>query len=358
MATTKEHKSKSNTGWRKELQHLLKQHNERQSLRGKAVNHRTQKARADGLCRILKLLRDSGYLVGPSSLGGSHIEFLMHYWTADPRAMDGLRVRGSRLPMLQQPFSASYIQQQLSFLRALCAWTGKRGLVLPARRYVDDAALVSRARGASPDRSTVSNQVDRTTMLDKVAQADPVVGLQLDVLLAFGLQRSEAVAFCPTLAEVPPHALPAGAGNGDYLAFVRATRGRPTGRVRLTAIRTDEQRAVFERAKAAAPRPSMHIGRPGLSLKQAKVRFSNVLRRCGVSLHGLGVTAHALRQEFSSDLYFKLRTLPDPMSGGPLRTDPSAMESVYVEVGRQLTRRHALREVACPGVRQQASETV
>jgi hypothetical protein len=224
----------------------------------------------------------------------------------------------------------------LSFLRALCDWIGKPGMVLPAKSYVSDPALVSRSTNAVRDRTWSGAQVDVEAVLAKVTQADPVVGLQLEVMLRFALRRKEAVMFCPALAEVPAHALPAGASPGDYLAFLRVKRGTKGGRVRYTAIRNDRQRQVLERALAAAPRPGMHIGRPGQSLKQALDRFSNVLRRCGVSRRQLGVTAHGLRHDFAADLYFELTDMPAPIKGSPANIDPAVMSAAYLEGARQL----------------------
>ena len=332
-------KNGGNRDWKQELQRLLDKHNDMPSLNGKTLNHNTQRARSDRLFYIFTLLRRAGYMVGPFSLGGNHIEFLMHYWTADPRAMETLCLHHKSLPMRQEPFSASYIQQQLSFLRALCEWTGKRGLVLPARRYVRDPALVTSAKHAAHHSADPERTENRRAMLDKVASADPVVGLQLEVLLAFGLQRRDAVVFCPTLAIVPPHALPVGAGEGDYLAFVRPKRGNSRVRVRLVPIHNSERRAVLERALAAAPQSGSHIGRPGLDPKQAKIRFDNVLRRCGVSLTALGVTSCGRRKEFAADISLLLRTMPLKVQRIPLGTDRTAMEAIYLEVARLLTRK-------------------
>jgi integrase len=329
-------KPTGNPDWKGELQRLIKDNNELHALRRKTNSHRTQEARADGLFRIFRLLRDAGYRIGPLSLGGRHVEFLMGYWTANPAIEVGLSTRGSKLHVLVEPLSAAYIQQQLSFLRALCAWIGKRGLVLSAHRYVSNPALVSRSGNATRDRTWSGSMINADEVLAVVYQADPVVGFQLEVLLVFGLRRKEAVMFSPALAEVPAHALPAEMSEGTYLAFVRVTRGTKGGRVRYTALRNDHQRKVLERAKEIAPHPGMHIGRPGQTLKQALVRFSNVLHRCGVTRHVLGVTAHGLRHEFAADLYFELTEVPAPVKGGPLNLNPKVMEAAYLEVARQL----------------------
>lgn len=322
--------------WKGDLQRLIDRHNGRHAVRSKTVSHSTQAARASGLFRIFKLLRSAGFKIGPSSLGGRHIDFLMGYWTADRTIEAALRLRGSTLPLLETPLSAAYIQQQLSFLRALSDWIEKPGLVRPAQSYGCDPALVTRASNATRDRTWSAANVDVGQVVAEVGQIDAVVRLQLELILAFGLRRKEAVMFCPTLAEVPVFALPAGAGSERYLAFVRVKRGTKGGRVRYTAIRNDYQRDVLRRALAAAPHRGSHVGRPGLSLKQSLDRFSNVLHRCGVTQRALGVTAHGLRHEFASDLYYELTHVPPPIKGGMPSTDPAVMEHAYLEVAQQL----------------------
>jgi integrase len=305
-------------------------------MRDKVLSYRTQDARAHALFRIFKLLRDAGYKVSPASLAGRHVEFLILYWTADRAVETGLRTRGSKLALLDKPFSASYIQQQLSFLRALCVWIGKPGMVLSASHYASDTALVTRAANATRDRTWSSANVDREAIIRRVTKADAVVGLQLEILVAYGLRVKEAVMFSPARAEVPRSALPIGVPADDYLSFLRVGRGTKGGRLRFTAIRTEYQREVLARALLVAPRPGMHIGRPGQSLKQALTRFSNVLRRCGVSQRDLGVTAHGLRHEFAADLYYELTEVPPPIKGGPAGADAPGLIAAYLEVARQL----------------------
>jgi hypothetical protein len=92
----------------------------------------------------------------------------MSYWTTDPAIEAGLRARSSTLPVPDAPYSPAHIQQQLSFLRSLCEWTGKPGLLRPARCYVDAPALVSRSTNATRDRTWSGANVDSQSVLAKV----------------------------------------------------------------------------------------------------------------------------------------------------------------------------------------------
>lgn len=325
--------------WKRALQDLINENNFRHARQNRHVSYLTREQRARGLFRIFLLLRAMGYRLAPRNLGGRHIECLMRYWTADPTLAPELakRIPKHRMPWLPvKPYSPAYIQLQLSFLRAFSAWIGKPGLVLTARRYVDDHSLIRRTLNATTDRSWDAHQVDFEAILAKVHAADPRVALQLEVMRAFGLRKKEAVMFSPSCAEVPAHALPATAEPGPFLMFIRIKRGTKGGRVRYTAVRTPEQANVLARARECAPAPGSHIGAPGLTLKQALKRFSNVLARAGVNRKELGVTPHGLRHQFASDLFVELTEVPPPIRNGELNLEQEAVAAAYLEVARQL----------------------
>ncbi|WP_167758758.1 integrase domain-containing protein [Zemynaea arenosa] len=321
-------------GWRGELQRILVQHNERHADREKGVSHRTREARALGLFRCFRLLHQLGYRINPTALGGRHVKALVRYWTAESTAaMDGVPSANAR----QGPLSAAYIQQQLSHLRVFARWIGKPGLVLSAERYVNDRALVTRRYAATRDKSWSGNTVDIHAVLRQVGEIDEYVGLQLHLMLAFGLRRKEAVMFCPSVAEVPAHALPLQyQGTEIFLSFLRVRRGTKGGRLRYVAVRTPFQLEALELARRFIRHESGHIGRPGLTLKQSLDRFSYVMRTVGVSKRSLGVTAHGLRHQFAADLYFELTHVHPPVRGGAPWLDPETRRLAYLEVARQL----------------------
>lgn len=325
--------------WKRALKDVLDRHNGMHANKNKIVSDRTRVQRARGLFRIFSLLRSMGFQLAPQNLGSRHIMYLMRYWLADETLEPELLRQGMRMRRFAKPkrqLSPKYIHQLLSFLRVFAGWIGKPGMVLAASEYVNDPDLVKCHATAQRDLSWRANDVDIGAAVAAVERIDPHVALQLEVMMAFGLRRKEAVMFNPALAEVPAHALPAGAAaETPYLMFIRVTRGTKGGRLRFTAIRNDLQRAVLERAQAAARGKSSHIGIPGRSLKQALDRFDYVVRRAGISRDKLGVTAHGLRHQFASDLYVELTELPPPVAGGPC-DDPAQMKAAYLEVARQL----------------------
>jgi hypothetical protein len=326
--------------WKRDLQQLIDQHNVWHAQRTKHVGHGTQSQRAAGLFRWFAVLHAAGFRIAARELSGKHIEFLVRYWTADPSVPAELAARGARLAPRTRPYSAAYIQQQLSFMRGFARWIGKDGMALPAERYVTDTTLVTRSVNATHDRSWSAAQVDIDQKLAQVYECDEVVGLTLELIRAFGLRVREALMFSPHAAEVPAHALPASAQPARYLAFLRIKRGTKGGRLRYTAIRNALQEQALARANAFVcsfgPRPLPQVGRPGMSLKQAQDHFYYVLRKCGITKAQLGMTAHGLRHEFAGDLYYELANVKPPVAGGPAPSDRATMDAAYLEVARQL----------------------
>ncbi|HJV74161.1 MAG TPA: integrase domain-containing protein [Noviherbaspirillum sp.] len=325
----------NNRNWKRKLQAILDEHNDAHGARNKSVSHSTASARAHALFRIFTLLRRLGFTPDPKNLDGTHIVRLVQYWTADPAISQRCQERG--VPMLAQPYSAAYIQQQLSFLRVFSKWIGKPGMVLVPEHYVADPSLVSRTYTAIADKSWAGNSVNVEEAIAAVARIDEYVAAQLNLMLHFGLRRKEAVMFCPHAAIVPAHAIPANHPVSDqYVAFLRVKRGTKGGRLRFTAVRTDAQRRALDHTLRLAPYSTSHIGRPGLSLKQSLDRFDNVMRKAGISMKQLGVTPHGLRHQFAGDLFFDITELPAPARGGHLEADPDVIQAAYLEVARQL----------------------
>ncbi|SFV16788.1 integrase domain-containing protein [Pseudoduganella namucuonensis] len=314
--------------WKARLAEIIGQHNEMHAFRNKIISHGTRTARSQALFRMFGQLRDLGYGVSPNNLGDRHVAALVRFWCGERREGPQGRV---------QPCSAAYIQQQLSFLRVYAGWIGKPGLVRAAVRYVDDPALVTRHAAAKRDLTWAGNGVDAGALIARVEAIDKYVGVQLRLMIAFGMRRKEAVMFWPHVAEVPSYALPGGyALDARFVSFLRIRRGTKGGRLRYTAVRSDAQRDALERARRIAPQPTDHVGHPGLSLKQALDRFSNVVRTVGMTRDGLGVTAHGLRHEFANDLYFEIAQVRSPVQGGDPALDPKVRLEAYREVAEQL----------------------
>lgn len=322
--------------WKKELAEIVDRFNDRHKGRGKVISHATRFARRQGIFRIFVLLHQLGYRARPRNFSVRHIHALVEYWTAKAKPL-GARPAEAAIPFPVRPYSPAYIQQQLSFLRAFVEWIGKRGMVQSAEHYVSDKRMVERSYCAEHDLSWAGNGVDAVSAIERIAKIDKYAAVQLQMMMAFGLRRKEAVMFAPHAAEVPLHALPeAHRSETKYLGFLKIKRGTKGGRLRYTAVRTDEQREALAAAEALARGKRGHIGRPGLSLKQSLDFFSNVVRQVGLTKKELGVTPHGLRHQFAGDLYFDIAKVKAPVQDGEPLIDAAAMKDAYRQVARQL----------------------
>ena len=326
----------NNPNWKRQLQDKINEHNRQHGSKPKGVSNKTMHERACSLFRSFTLLRRLGYQIDLNNLAGRHIQMLVDYWTANARIADRCRQRG--VAMLERPHSTPYIEQQLSFLRVYGdTWIRKPGMVHPLADYVEDPACFKRSYAAKEDRSWEGNAVEFKGVVETVAAIDPRVAAQLALLLAFGLRRKEAVMFMPHSAVVSSESVPISQHASDrYAVFLRVQRGTKGGRLRFVAIRNDDQRKALDLALQFAPRPSSHLGHPGLSLKQSLKRFDNVMQKAGVSRKQLGVTAHGLRHQFAQEFHVELTDVQAPVRGGDVCADPETLKAALLEIARQL----------------------
>ena len=240
--------------------------------------------------------------------------------------------------MLERPHSTPYIEQQLSFLRVYAdTWIGKPGMVHPLADYVDDPARFKRSYAAKEDRSWEGNRSIHQRSSKRLRPLISRVAAQLALQLAFGLRRKEAVMFMPHIAVVPAESVPTSQHASDrYAVFLRVQRGTKGGRLRFVAIRNDDQRKALDLALQFAPRPSSHLGHPGLSLKQSLKRFDNVMQKAGITKRQLGVTAHGLRHQFAHEFHVELTGVQAPVRGGDVCADPEALKVALLEIACQL----------------------
>ena len=279
----------NNPNWKRSLQDKINEHNRQHGSKPKGVSNKTMHERACSLFRSFTL---SAVVSGIRSIpAASPVGTSRCSLTTGPAMRASPTGVGSAVcAMLERPHSTPYIEQQLSFLRVYAdTWIGKPGMVHPLADYVDDPARFKRSYTAKEDRSWEGNQVEFTSIVEKVEAIDPRVAAQLALQLAFGLRRKEAVMFMPHIAVVPAESVPTSQHASDrYAVFLRVRRGTKGGRLRFVAIRDDDQRSALDLALQFAPRPSSHLGHPGLSLKQSLKRFDNVMQKVGITKRQLG----------------------------------------------------------------------
>ena len=195
--------------------------------------------------------------------------------------------------------SASTLQNRLSVLRTFSEWIKKPGMVKTGKQYVENPQVVKRKTYAERDKSWTAAGVDPKALIGIVSAADRYVGMQLQLMLAFGLRREEAIMLKPHLAD-----------HGWCIVVRDGTKG---GRERTVEITNDGQRAVLDAAKAMVKRMNGHMGHPDKTLKQSLRRFLYVLESHGITQSGMGITSHGLRHQRLNDLYEEVAGEPSPV---------------------------------------------
>lgn len=275
-------------GWQTELATILKKHNERAANRDKVVGYETKQKRADILYAGFEELRQLGYRIeNPRNFCEKHMHALAKHWETDGQ-------------------SPATIQNKISIFRVFAKWIGKDGMIKSSVSYVDIPASTKRDQVARVDKSWSAHDIDFQSLWDKLNAHDPKAGAQLLVIRAFGLRRKEAVTFKPYVAE----------RRGERSHDIVVEFGTKGGRPRSVPIETEDQMHALEYAKTIAVTPLGHIGWDGLTLKQSIWRFSNLMRKFGITKKELGVTAHGLRHEYANDKYERHTGKPTPVRGG------------------------------------------
>lgn len=264
-----------------------------------------RKHRQQAIFQFARDLRSAGLnLQNLLNLKQKHIAAAVYIWKANGLA-------------------ASTIQTRLSHLRWLTVAVGKRGFVLRPQDYGLAAEDVARTYVAMEDKSWSAKNVDVKKKIAQAQEKDPFVGAQLEVMHAFGLRVTEAILFRPREAD-----------RQTYIDVIYGTKG---GRARTVLIRSTEQRAALDRAKAVAARTDRGSLVPrGKKPGQALNRLYYVMKVLGLTKSQLGVTAHGLRHAHANDVYEIVAGEPSVVRGGSRLLDRAVEEAARRAVTQDL----------------------
>jgi len=266
--------------------------------RNKDGSFTTQRDRERLLTQMADQLYELGYRhMGAQSLKPKHVEAMVDRW------------QGAGL-------SAGAMKNRLAAIRWWAQKVNRQNVVarsndhygIPNRQFV---AKASRARTVSPQD------------LERVR--DPRVRMSLELQQAFGLRREEAIKFIPDYAD-----------QGDHVVLKPSwTKG---GKARVIPVRSVEQRAVLNRARALAGKgsliPSSRTYRQQLRVYEADTA------RAGLS------KMHGLRHAYAQKRYEELTGWRAPAAGGPhsktltpeqRQTDQEARLTISIELGHERT---------------------
>ena len=258
--------------------------NIRYSANGKkVVSHATINDRNKFFDKLIRDLHALDYkLVELENLKPKHIQALVSLWE-------------------RQGLSASSLQKRFSYLRLLCQWLGKPGMIGDPDHYLNDPNRYRREYAARYDKSWQGQDVDQATVIARVEQKDPRVALMLRLIFAFGLRVQEASLFRPQLDDL-----------SDHIQVIAGTKG---GRPRVVAIDNDEQRAILEQVRQACITSGRSLIPKTYTLKQWLRHVYYVLEACGVSRQH-GIVAHGGRHDYANRLFEELTGEPSAVRGG------------------------------------------
>lgn len=280
--------AQSSMSWKAELRKIIDANNRNHGLKDKIVSTETKKNRSDILYQAFTELRSLGFkLDNPANFREKHFEALLQYW-------------------LSKELSPATLQKRASVLRVFCTWIGRPNLIKGLESYVDDESKVKRTQVAQVDKSWSENGVSYEEKLKEIEAYDMMAGAQLRMIKAFGLRRREAVCFRPIVAM----------RLGEESQSITVEFGTKGGRPRSIPIDNEEKRQALAHACKVSKSSNGHIGWENLTLKQAVMRFANIMHKFGITKKDCGVTAHGLRHEYINDQYEVITGQPSPIRGG------------------------------------------
>ena len=237
--------------------------------RNRDGSYATQADRWRMLDLIANQLHELGYKdMRATSLKPKHVEALIARWQAES-------------------ISAGTMKNRMSVIRWWAEKIAKQNVVARENSYY-----------GIPDRVYVTNvsKARELTAAELERVADPYTAMSLKLQAAFGLRREESIKIQPAWAD-----------RGDVLALKDTwTKG---GRERAIPIRTEQQRAVLDEAKAFAGKGS---------LIPAEMRYVEQLRRFQHQCSIAGIHhVHGHRHAYAQTRYEQLTGWKAPAAGGP-----------------------------------------
>lgn len=242
----------------------------------------------------------------------------MHHLMLIANQLDALGFRGMNARTLKpkhvQALVKDWLAQQLSVgtiknRMAVLRWWAQK---------VDKQNVMARSNDhyGIPNRQFVTNGSKAKLVgapdLEKIR--DPYVRMSLELQQAFGLRREEAIKFNPGYAD-----------RGDHITLKASwTKG---GKERDVPVRSDEQRAVLDRARRLAA---------GGSLIPSDRNYVQQLRAYERHTANAGLSKmHGLRHAYAQQRYEEMTGWKAPAAGGPVTRSLSPGQKVIDRHARQ-----------------------
>jgi len=239
-----------------------------------------------------------------------------------------------------------YIQTKVSHFRKFLRMIGKPNAIPKSDKFHElmekkgvTKEQLTRSNVLKESKTWTSQGIDPIKLIQEVQKYNSTVGVQMKMMLYFGLRVRESVRLQPYGSDV-----------GDNSLFVyRGTKG---GNGRTVPFSTDPefrelQISALEEAKSIARKhPKRVLADPGLTIEQCIDLVYNTGRRFGIGKNALGVTCHGLRHEFAGRHHEEVSGLRPPVEGRMslrnLKNHKEELKQAQYEVSRVLghTRPH------------------
>ncbi|MDA8109672.1 MAG: integrase domain-containing protein [Betaproteobacteria bacterium] len=268
------------------------------------VSHKTRYRRFVNVCATLRDLAQVGYQIESIyNLKEKHVAALVVRWESEGQTV-------------------GTIENKLSYLRTLCKWVGKPGMIGAGATYSAKSGSFKRPGAAQVDKSWEGNGIDPVELLERVARHDEVVSLQLELQWAFGIRMEEACLLRPVTA------LRQALGTGKVLIEHGTKGGRPRS---VTVDQVWPLEVLTRAAQPAVSRTGTMIPRE-YTLDRWKDHYYYVVRRkCGLTKKDLGSTGHGARHSYLQRKFEAITGKPAPVKGGS-NYDPELLEWAMREV--------------------------
>lgn len=242
----------------------------------------------------------------------------MHHLMLIANQLDALGFRGMNARSLKPKHVEALVKDWLARELSIGTIKNRMAVLRWWAQKVDKQNVVARSNDhyGIPDRQFVTNGSRAKSVsapdLDKVR--DPFVRVSLELQQAFGLRREEAIKFNAGYAD-----------RGDHITLQASwTKG---GKERDVPVRSDEQRAVLDRARRVAA---------GGSLIPSDRNYVQQLRAYERHTANAGLSKmHGLRHAYAQRRYEELTGWKAPAAGGPVTRALSPGQKVMDRHARQ-----------------------
>lgn len=256
---------------RNSIRKALRKNNGYRANGCQVASYATMRERRGIIYQGLFELYDAGYqITDVGGFGLRHMQYLVADWVVSKKA-------------------PGTIQNRFSTFKAFCEWIGKKGMIMTLDKYIHDPTLYKRKIASNRDKSWTAQGVDPREKIDEVFEIDPRVGYQLELQWAFGLRAQEGWMLHPNT------------NNCDH--YLEIIFGPKTGKNRIVPIETEAQRRLLREVVSYANSGPGSLMPLEKKRSQWKNHFYAVLRQCGITQEGEGITSHGLRHEYANYRY-------------------------------------------------------